>query len=216
MSSGFQAKVERSQSLPRNRLLLPPIILARISSRQPRRSPKAKSLLWTLPALKDGASIAFANRLHPQSENVDCCIEISVHSQATFRAVMDSFREIFFDYHCTSRSSKTITPKRFTNWRLTWFINLLAIWEGGKARQAYIDSYNRSIFPRRPWDISHLDWEASEPFASWHSANSAGLNLTFNRPMQLDLDISNLGEMEHFRIQLKTRLRVRDAIVSPL
>ena len=34
--------------------------------------------------------------------------------------------------------------------------------------------------------------------------------------MQLDLDISNLGEMEHFRIQLKTRLGVRDAIVSTL
>ena len=54
-----------------------------------------------IPTLKDGASIAFANRLHPQSENVDCCIEISVHSQATFQAAMDSFREIFFDYHAT-------------------------------------------------------------------------------------------------------------------
>jgi hypothetical protein len=34
--------------------------------------------------------------------------------------------------------------------------------------------------------------------------------------MQLDLDISYLGKMEHFRIQLKTRLGVRDAIVSTL
>ena len=34
--------------------------------------------------------------------------------------------------------------------------------------------------------------------------------------MQLDLDISNLGEMENFGIQLKTRLGVRDAIVSTL
>ena len=57
-----------------------------------------------LYALKDGASIAFANRLHTQSENVDCCIEISVHSQTTFRAAMDSFREIFFDYHTTPRT----------------------------------------------------------------------------------------------------------------
>jgi hypothetical protein len=51
------------------------------------------------PTLKVGASIAFANRLHPLSENVDCCIEISVRRQATFRAAMDSFREIFFDRH---------------------------------------------------------------------------------------------------------------------
>ena len=32
-----------------------------------------------LPALKDGASIAFAKRLHPQSQNVDRSIEISIH-----------------------------------------------------------------------------------------------------------------------------------------
>jgi len=34
--------------------------------------------------------------------------------------------------------------------------------------------------------------------------------------MELDLKISNLGKMEYFRIQLKTRLGVRDAIVSTL
>ncbi len=51
-----------------------------------------------LPALKDGASIAFAKRLHPQSQNVYRCIEISIHRQATFRAAMDSLREIFFHY----------------------------------------------------------------------------------------------------------------------
>jgi hypothetical protein len=35
-----------------------------------------------LYALKDGASTAFAKRLHPQSQNVYRCIEISAHGQA--------------------------------------------------------------------------------------------------------------------------------------
>jgi len=92
------------------------------------------------------------------------------------------------DFTSIGESSKSFKPHVNTNDRLSGFLNRIMI---------------------------NLTGKRYKPFARWGTTNSASFDLTLDRPMKFNLNLTYLGKFNYIFTNLKPRLRVGEAIISP-
>ena len=91
-------------------------------------------------------------------------------------------------------------------------MNLLAVRQDGKFFQAHV--YSNGIGGLRERLRLAFDREACEPFSGRRASNGERLDSTLDKSMQLDLDASNLRQLEFPMLKSKSRLRIGEAVVA--
>jgi len=90
--------------------------------------------------------------------------------------------------------------------------NLRIITHSGEGIQANVDP-NGTVLGRGGLNV-YLAGESDQPFPGAGPTNATGFNSTLYRPMQNNLDIADLREVEGISLDLESRLRIAEAVIS--
>ena len=94
-----------------------------------------------------------------------------------------------------------------------WVLNILPIGKSGERGKPHVNSDSRID----EFDVRHMvnnTRESRIPFAGRRSSDGTSFNLSLDRSVEFDFNVSDLGKLKGIVEKLKTRLRIGERIVS--